>query len=429
MSTNAIICIVIFVITLAGFATAGKRYSLTMVSLASMLAMVITGCLDPKTALGSFGNANAVLMAAMFVVAAGFNRTQFIKKLSGLICKISGGSFTKIALGYIFVSFIMIQFVPGVLPCVMLICPMAIAVCNEMKVSPSRLIFPIALTIISTAIVLPTTNMITSVAQLNGYLESYNYTAYTMTTMDYFLCRLPVVIACMLLCVFVIPKMAPDYKIEEIASGKVSTERTLSKIQEWIGVGVFVAVLVALMFQTQIGMSAWIIALLGAVIIGFSGILNTKELVESLNLNMVLLYIATLGIGSALTETRAADAIGGLLATAISSVNSNFLASLILFAVPFILTQFMMNRGVTAIFQPLYIMLSISMNVNPIGPLMLCTTACMTSFLSPLATPAIPVVMGMGHYTQKDLLRMGWIPAVVITIVCSLTVSLLYPIF
>lgn len=124
MSTNAIICIVIFVITLAGFATAGKRYSLTMVSLASMLAMVITGCLDPKTALGSFGNANAVLMAAMFVVAAGFNRTQFIKKLSGLICKISGGSFTKIALGYIFVSFIMIQFVPGVLPCVMLICPM-----------------------------------------------------------------------------------------------------------------------------------------------------------------------------------------------------------------------------------------------------------------------------------------------------------------
>ena len=39
MSTNAIICIVIFVITLAGFATAGKRYSLTMVSLASMLAM------------------------------------------------------------------------------------------------------------------------------------------------------------------------------------------------------------------------------------------------------------------------------------------------------------------------------------------------------------------------------------------------------
>ena len=161
MSTSAIICIVIFLLTLVGFATAGKRYSLTMVAMAGMVLMILTGCLQPATALSCFSNNNAVLMATMFVISAAFNRTTSIKMISGFICRISGGSFRKVTIGYIILSFILIQFVPGVVACVMMVCPMAVAVCNEMKVSPSRLIFPIGLTIISTAIVLPTTNMIT----------------------------------------------------------------------------------------------------------------------------------------------------------------------------------------------------------------------------------------------------------------------------
>lgn len=425
---TTVICAIIFVLTLVGFATAGKRYSLTMVAMGGMVLMLLTGCLQPKTALSCFSNANAILMATMFVVSAAFNRTQTIKRISSFICRISGGSFTKVTLGYIILSFILIQFVPGVVACVMLVCPMAVAVCNEMDVSPSRLIFPIGLTIISTAIVLPTTNMITSVAKANGYLESYGYTQYVMTNWDYFICRLPVVIVCMLLCIFVIPKMAPDYKVENVKVEGKAEPAPLSPVREWIGVGVFVVVLIALMFQAQIGLDAWLIALIGTVIIGFSGILNAKEMISSMNLSMVFLYVATLGIGNALTETGAAAAIGELLANVITSVNNNYIAALILFLVPFILTQFMMNNGVNSIFVPLYIMLCQSMAANPIGAIMLCNTATMTSFLSPMATPAIPVLMGMGHYSQKDLIKMGWIPAVAITITVVVTIGTIYPI-
>ena len=429
MTTTTVICIAIFLLTLVGFATAGKRYSLTMVAMASMVLMVLAGCLKPATALGCFSNANAILMAAMFVVSAAFNRTQTIKRISGFICRVSGGSFTKVTIGYIVLSFILIQFVPGVVACVMLVCPMAVAVCNEMKVSPSRLIFPIGLTIISTAIVLPTTNMITQVAKANGYLESYNYTQHLLTNWDYFICRLPVVLVCMLLCIFVIPKMAPDYKVENVGGAAKTEPAPLSPLQEWIGVGVFVVVLAALMFQKQIGLDAWFIAVIGTVVVGLAGVLNGGEMISSMNLSMVFLYVATLGIGSALTETGAAAAIGDLLAGVLVRVNNNLIAALILFLVPFILTQFMMNNGVNAIFVPLYIMLCQSLGANPIGAIMACNTATMTSFLSPLATPAIPVLMGMGRYTQKDLLRMGWIPAVAITITITITIGLLYPMF
>ena len=81
MTTTTILCIVIFLLTLVGFATAGKRYSLTMVAMASMVLMVLAGCLQPATALSCFSNANAILMAAMFVVSAAFNRTQTIKQI------------------------------------------------------------------------------------------------------------------------------------------------------------------------------------------------------------------------------------------------------------------------------------------------------------------------------------------------------------
>ena len=58
-----------------------------------------------------------------------------------------------------------------------------------------------------------------------------------------------------------------------------------------------------------------------------------------------------------------------------------------------------------------------SMGANPIGPIMLCMIAAMTAFFSPLATPAVPIMMGAGNYSVKDLVKMGILPAVVITIV------------
>lgn len=57
---------------------------------------MVTGCIDANTALGYFGNANGIMMMAMFVVAAGFSKTQFVKNVSSSITHIAKGSLTKI---------------------------------------------------------------------------------------------------------------------------------------------------------------------------------------------------------------------------------------------------------------------------------------------------------------------------------------------
>ena len=148
-----------------------------------------------------------------------------------------------------------------------------------------------------------------------------------------------------------------------------------------------------MIFTKKIGIPQWQIALTGAVVIAFSGILTPKEMVSSMNISMLLLFISSLGIGTALSETGLAAVIGDKLSTMIYAVNNNYIAGLLLFLIPFVLTQIMMNNAVTAIFNPLYAMLCSSMGINPIGVMMIATIAPMTSFLSPMATTAMPLAM------------------------------------
>ncbi|MBQ1492615.1 MAG: anion permease, partial [Blautia sp.] len=70
-----------------------------------------------------------------------------------------------------------------------------------------------------------------------------------------------------------------------------------------------------------------------------------------------------------------------------------------------------------------------SMGANPIGPIMLCMMASMTAFFSPLATPAVSVMMGAGNYNMKDLAKMGWLPAIIMTVAAVLWTMTIYPIF
>ena len=184
-----------------------------------------------------------------------------------------------------------------------------------------------------------------------------------------------------------------------------------------------------MIFSSKIGLTTWQVAFIGALVIMATGVLSKSEGINAMNLSMVLLYVGALGIGSALSATGAADLIGNALAGVIVKLNNGYLVGLLLFVVPFILTQFMLNSGVYSIFTPLYIMLCKSMGANPIGPIMLCMIACMTAFFTPLATPAVPLMMGAGNYTMKDLVKMGWIPAIVITVVSVGWIMTVYPLF
>ena len=72
--TPLVICLIICALTMVSYVL--NKIAMALTALLSMVAFILTGCLNPQTALGYFGNANGIMIVAMFVVAAGFTRTQ-----------------------------------------------------------------------------------------------------------------------------------------------------------------------------------------------------------------------------------------------------------------------------------------------------------------------------------------------------------------
>ena len=63
MSTQLIICLVIFALTCIGYMTG--VWSLGTVAMASLVALSLTGCLAPSEALAYFSNNNVIMIGAM----------------------------------------------------------------------------------------------------------------------------------------------------------------------------------------------------------------------------------------------------------------------------------------------------------------------------------------------------------------------------
>ena len=429
MNTTTI-CLIIFAVTMVGFAIGNKYIPISVISLISMVLLVLTGCLSKSDALSCFGNGNVVMLGSMFVVSAGLNRTQMSKKISSYVCQIAKGSFTKVLAGYAILTFILVQFIYSPLAVSAVVFPLAYNVCKEMNVKPSKMIFPIMLVAVATCPVMPFSCTLTEIAFQQGFLDSY-YPGTSITAMQLFYGRALTGLVVVILSIFVMPRFAPeneDSMADEVAAAQKS-QSELTPFREVVGYVTFLVVMFGMFFSEQLGLSNWQIALAGALVLGATGVLNKKELVDNMCVGMLMLYVGCLAIAKALSGTGAAEIIGNACGNVIMGSHSNLIACFILFIVPFIMTQFMLNTGICTIFYSVWAMTCAAMGVNPVGAMILALSGSQTAFFTPLATPAVPLAMRFGNYDMKDLLKMSWLPALIISIVSIGTVMVLFPIF
>ena len=111
MDAPMLITLIVFLFMIVSFSR--HRIPMALTSVIGLLVLVVTGCVDPKTALGNMGSSTVVTMISMFIIAAGLGRTQMVEKLSKLVYRVSKGSFTKVLAGYVLVTFILGQFIPS----------------------------------------------------------------------------------------------------------------------------------------------------------------------------------------------------------------------------------------------------------------------------------------------------------------------------
>ena len=136
-----IICMVIFAATLVSYML--NKIPMWLTALISMAALYITGCIDDAGALSGFSNVNTLLMACMFIVAAGFRRTSLVDGMCNSIMKLTHGSFKMAYFGYILLAVLLTNFISSPMVVYAIISPLLAALCDKTGNSRTQYMFPI----------------------------------------------------------------------------------------------------------------------------------------------------------------------------------------------------------------------------------------------------------------------------------------------
>lgn len=416
MTTQQIICIAIFLITLVFYMS--NKFPLPLVSMTSMVALTITGCLSPESALSVFSNSSAIIMGSMFIIAGGLNRTQMVHKVTNLVYKVSGGSFTKGMIGYCIATLLIAQVAPSAILIFSICYPLVIDFCHKMKVSPSKAIFSIGLISIATVTAFPLGSGATTYIANNTLFATYGLN-YESGMFDAFIVRIPILIIAVLLGAFVCPKFADDKGplVDEAERKKLAERPPLDPVREFLGYGIFIAVVIGILLSSYIGVDTWIVCIVGALLVILTGVLSEKEAMQALSMPPIFLFVASLGIGNALVATGAGDLISGVVTSILGENPSHLFVYTVFWLVGFVVTQFMSNMALYQTLVPVALLTCAAYNWNPIGLVNMLFAACWVSYLTPFSTVAVPLMMSVGGYTQKDLLKIGWLPALVTTAV------------
>ena len=427
------ICLIIFALTIVSYLWG--RLSLATTALCSALLFYMTGCIDAQAVSSSLGNVNGIVMLSMFVVSAGFNKTQLVKNIAGGIVKIAKGNITKVMAGYILCGALLCSLISSNLIPFCILYPLLAVTVEDMGISPSKVMFPLGLTVICCLNIIPIGGGAAAYAQSNALLAANGWTGTMMTVFDTFKGRWPVLVVCVLYAIFLAPRFAPDKPPVEIKSVDSSVaDRALNKpemdpFHEKCGYLIFFGVSAALILSSKLGLAPWEIGLFGALLMVITGVLSPKEAVAAMPISVWLLFVGSLCLANALSATGAGALIGNLIASVATKANSNLVAYTMFFLAPFILTQFMFNQTVSTIFTPIIIQTCLSLGASPIGPLICCSGAALTAFMSPMATGTVPYFMAAGGYDMRSVMKQSLIPAVLFAAVQIVWLSVMFPLF
>ena len=389
MNTQMMICMVIFVATLVSYMM--NKIPMWLTAMISLTALYFTGCIDAAGALAGFSNVNTLLMATMFIVAAGFRRTSLVDGMCSAIMKLTRGSFLTAYFGYILIAILLTNFIASPMVVYAIVSPLLAAFCDNTGHSRSQ--------------------SIQQAGQFTGFMETYGFTGMSIRAVDFTIGTWPILIIVPLWALLVGPKFTPKTPVVPIeALENQNTGKRAQKLSptvDKIGIVVFFGTILCLIFSNKLHLTTWSVALTGSLLMVLFGVVDHKSALRDIPWDMLMLFVGALALGTALTNTGAGDMIGNALASAVGGTHNNYVLGALFFLIPFVLTQFMLNRSVSAVFVPICLLTCSALGANPTGLVLLVNAGSLTAFLTPMATPAVPMCMADGGYDLRAIFKSG----------------------
>jgi di/tricarboxylate transporter len=167
-------------------------------------------------------------------------------------------------------------------------------------------------------------------------------------------------------------------------------------------------------------------ALIGVVALLLTGCLKFEGLGRGISAEVVLIVVASLSLGRALTATGGADMLaGGFMALTDGMSTRAILAAVMIFLG--ILTNFVSNNAAAAVGTPVVLSIAQQLGAPPEPFVLAAIVGCNLSFATPMGYQTNVLIMQPGGYVFRDFVRVGG-PLVILMIVAfSIELAAAYP--
>ena len=386
------------------------------------IGLNLTGVLDNSATFAGYVNSNVILCVGMFVVGQALFETGMANKIGGLVTRFAKTERMLIVSVMVIVG-IMSGFLSNTGTAAVLI-PVVCGIADESGYSRSRLLMPL----VFAAALGGNLSIIGAPGNLmgvNALQEMGMETSFFM----YAPVGIPMLVAGILYFAFIGYRFLPD---GSHGGEAVEAQKDYSDVPQWkqiVSLVVLVVVILAMIFEKQIGVKIQISACVGAIILVLTGVISEKEALKSIDLKVVLLFGGSLALAKALETTGAGSLIADAIVGALGANPNPMILLLVVFVVGCALTNFMSNTATTALMVPIATSLAQSLGADPRSMIIATVIACSCAYATPIGMPANTMVVGLGGYKFNDYVKAG-LPLIAVSfVICIVLLPILFPFY
>jgi len=161
-----------------------------------------------------------------------------------------------------------------------------------------------------------------------------------------------------------------------------------------------------------------VVALLAAIVICSTGIASWKQIQESTDWGVLMLFGGGLTLSAVLKDSGASKILADSIVFMIEGQHFYLIGLLVATFIIF-LTEFTSNTASAALLVPIFISIAQSLGMPEIGLALIIGLGASCAFMLPVATPPNAIVFGSGQVKQSEMVQAGF----VLNLVCILVIS------
>lgn len=399
-----------------------EKIPLALTATILSVGLCLAGVLTPAEAFEGYVNSNVILCVGMFVVGQALFDTGMANKIGGLVTRFAKSE-RQLIIAIMLIVGLMSGFLSNTGTAAVLI-PVVCGIADQSGYSRSRLLMPL----VFAAALGGNLSIIGAPGNLMGVNALQELDLPTSFFM-YAPVGLPMLLAGILYFAFIGYRFLPDHRDLTEDAGPQTDYSAVPRWKQLLSLAVLVVVVLAMIFEEQIGIPIQISACLGAILLVLTGVLTEKQALASIDLKVVFLFGGSLSLATALENTGAGTLVADTIVAALGENPNPLVILLVVFVVGCTLTNFMSNTATTALMLPIATSLAQSLGADPSSVVVATVIACSCAYATPIGMPANTMVLGLGGYKFRDYVKAG-LPLILISFVlCMVLLPILHPFF